>query len=118
MFVHDSVWDTSLEQLMESRPASGIPLPVQPQPAADLPYSEFTQRIENGRIEVFSEPAAPPLRQSFTSHEREEDLPVIQLRSPAGPAPRFDFSSAPIRLERTPAKMSVPDTHGPSLAGA
>jgi len=117
-FVHDFVRDSIREQLMKSRPASSIPLPVQAQPAADLPYSEFTQRIENGRIELFAEPAAPPMRQSFAGQERDEDLPIIELRSPPGPAPRFDFSSEPIRIERGPAKLAIPDTHGPILGGA
>ncbi len=48
--VHDLVRDTIREVLMAQRPASriSVPLPVAtPQPAADLPYSEFSQQIEN-----------------------------------------------------------------------
>ena len=55
-FVHDFVRDTIRERLIASRPASSIPLSQQPQPAADLPFSDFTQRIENQRFE----PMPPP----------------------------------------------------------
>src|SRR5215475_2690843 len=50
-FVHDFVRDTVRERLMESRPApsfSPVPLPARTppvQPAAQLPYSEFSQMI-------------------------------------------------------------------------
>ncbi len=50
-FVHDFVRDSIRERLIASRPASSIPLSQQPQPAADLPFSDFTQRIENQRFE-------------------------------------------------------------------
>src|SRR6266850_973305 len=48
-FVHDFVRDSIRNKLIASRPASSLPLPLQrdPQAAAALPYSEFTQRIEN-----------------------------------------------------------------------
>src|SRR6185295_3941392 len=42
---HDFVRDTIRDALMAQRPVSRIPSPAQP--AAVLPYSEFTQRIEN-----------------------------------------------------------------------
>ena len=49
-FVHDFVRDTIRDVLMESRPVSALRLPVSPQPAAELPFSEFTQsdRRHNG----------------------------------------------------------------------
>src|ERR1700729_1063979 len=50
-FVHDFVRDSIRERLIASRPASSIPAPQQPQAAADLPFSDFTQRIENQRLE-------------------------------------------------------------------
>ncbi len=50
-FVHDFVRDTIRERLIATRPASSIPVLQQPQPAADLPFSDFTQRIENQRFE-------------------------------------------------------------------
>ena len=96
-FVHDFVRDSIRERLIASRPASGIPISQQPQPAADLPFSDFTQRIENQRFE----PA--PGAENFP--ERMEDLPVFTLHKTAAPEPRFDFE--PMRA------AVVPDTHGP-----
>jgi DNA mismatch repair protein MutL len=103
-FVHDFVRDAIRERLIASRPASSIPVSQQPQPAADLPFSDFTQRIENQRFEPVpnSEIGVEGLP------ERLEDLPVFTLHSNAPPEPRFDFQAAePVRA------ASVPDTHGP-----
>src|SRR5580698_4222700 len=90
-FVHDFVRDSIRERLIASRPASSIPLSQQPQPAADLPFSDFTQRIENQRFE--------PMPGSEVETERLEDLPVFTLNA-APPTPRVS---------------TIPDTHG-SLA--
>ncbi len=97
-FVHDFVRDSIRERLIASRPASSIPVPTQPQPAADLPFSDFTQRIENQRFEPMPERAE-------VGPERMEDLPVFTLNTTAAPEPRFDFE--PVR------SATVPDTHGP-----
>src|SRR3984957_15082625 len=97
--VHDFVRDAIRERLIASRPASSIPIPTQPQAAADLPFSDFTQRIENQRFE--------PMPSSQTGPERMEDLPVFTLKAGTAPEPRFDFE--PVRT------ASVPDTHGPLL---
>jgi DNA mismatch repair protein MutL len=111
-FVHDFVRDTVRAQLMESRPApafSVTPQP-QPQPVAQVPYSEFSQMIEDER----AEPSALP--------------PSFALRAEAGPEPRLDFSEGPPidlsarpRIEIPPspqptvsagaARLRVPDTH-------
>jgi len=98
-FVHDFIRDTIRERLVTARPASSLPIPSQPraQPAAALPYSDFTQRIENQQFEPIPDPNIPP--------ERMQDLPVFHLKSTAAPAPRFDFEST--------APAPVPDTHGP-----
>jgi len=95
-FVHDFVRDAIRERLIAARPASSIPISQQPQPAAGLPFSDFTQRIENQRFESIplEEPAA----------ERIEDLPVFTLNRTAAPEPRFDFE--PLR------RALIPDTHG------
>src|SRR5262249_17420758 len=45
--VHDFVRDTVRGLLMAQRPASNIPAPTPPQPGAGLPFSEFSQRMEN-----------------------------------------------------------------------
>src|SRR5205814_4570783 len=50
-FVHDFVRDTIREALVASRPISSILVPAQPQGAATVPYSDFTERIENQRFE-------------------------------------------------------------------
>ena len=96
-FVHDFVRDSIRERLIATRPASSIPVSQQPQPAADLPFSDFTQRIENQRFESVPIEEAPS--------ERIEDLPVFTLNTTAAPEPRFDFESIRSKL--------VPDTHGP-----
>ncbi len=46
-FVHDFVRDAIREQLMESRPAPSFRASPPPQPAALLPYSEFSQAMDN-----------------------------------------------------------------------
>jgi DNA mismatch repair protein MutL len=96
-FVHDFVRDAIRERLIASRPASSIPVSQQPQPAADLPFSDFTQRIENQRFE--------PMPSAEVDVEHLEDLPVFTLNTTAAPEPRFDFAS----MRSAP----VPDTHGP-----
>src|SRR6204780_2086315 len=45
--VHDFVRDTIRARLMAERPASRIPMQSPPQAGAALPYSEFSQRVEN-----------------------------------------------------------------------
>jgi DNA mismatch repair protein MutL len=100
-FVHDFVRDAIREQLIASRPASSIPVLMQPQPAAGLPFSDFTQRIENERFETVPADDAGGLRPG----ENIEDLPVFTLNKTTAPEPRFDFE--PIR------SPVIPDTHGP-----
>jgi DNA mismatch repair protein MutL len=99
-FVHDFVRDSIRERLIATRPASSMPVPTRPQPAADLPYSDFTQRIENQQFESLLPP--PP-------EERPEDLPVFHLKNSGDPEPRFDFENA--------IAAKVPDTHGPLMPG-
>ncbi|MBZ5610825.1 MAG: DNA mismatch repair endonuclease MutL [Acidobacteriia bacterium] len=100
-FVHDFVRDSIRDRLIAARPASGIPVSTAPQPAAGLPFSDFTQRIENQQFEPMPDPDAVP--------ERIEDLPVFTLRNTASAEPRFDFSETANAL----ATAHIPDTHGP-----
>jgi len=100
--VHDFVRDTLRNVLMAQRPAASIPAPTPPQPAAELPYSEFSQRIEN---KSFPDPAV------FGAPVEPSALPEFTLRRPSPPIPRFDFSDAPV------AKTSVHETHGPLFDG-
>ena len=99
--VHDFVRDTIRGLLMAQRPASNIPAPTPPQPGAALPFSEFSQRMENLNF-----PSAPAAEGDSAS------LPEFALRRPPSPAPRFDFSDVPT------VKNGVPETHGPLFPDA
>jgi DNA mismatch repair protein MutL len=92
-WVHDFVRDSVRDQLMVSRPAPTFS--PNPQPAATLPYSDFSQMMQN-------DSAAP----EFVLH------PVPP------PTARFDFGDAPASQPPQTApiastlKLRVPDTHG------
>jgi len=104
--VHDFVRDSIRETLIAQRPASRIPLPSPPQPAASLPYSEFTQRMENMSFAAaMPEPSTAPDLAA---------LPEFTLRRPSSPAPRFDFSDVPASAPR----LAIPETHGPLFPDA
>ena len=100
-FVHDFIRDSIRQTLIASRPVSSIPVPAQPQAGAALPYSEFTDRIDNQRFE-----SVPDV---FERAARPEDLPVFTLKPGASPEPRFDFTEP----EVVRVSSTVPDTHGP-----
>jgi DNA mismatch repair protein MutL len=103
-FVHDFVRDCVREQLMESRPAPAFAVSPaamalgqpQVQQGARLPYSEFSQMIEN---ETAKEPSAMP-------------VPSFALREEPGPEPRFDFGPPVAEMPTGTPKLRVPDTHG------
>jgi len=97
-FVHDFVRDSIRERLIAVRPVSSIPISTAPQPAASLPFSDFTQRIENRQFERIPDLTGGP--------ERIENLPVFTLRTLPAPEPRFDFNE--------PVPGSIPETHGTS----
>lgn len=103
---HDFVRDTIRDALMAQRPVSRIPSPAQP--AAVLPYSEFTQRVQNMTFPALAE------------MENPSALPQFTLHRPPSPAPRFDFADAPPASESVPdgaPRLAVPDTHGPLFPG-
>jgi DNA mismatch repair protein MutL len=118
-FVHDFVRDTIREVLMTSRPAPTISVRSTPQPAAELPYSEFSQRIENGSFENGADVGV------HTAHSGAggDDLPVFRLKSPPPPPVSFDFGSSTAAVNtfagrhtqpaEAPAtfRLPVPDTH-------
>ncbi len=131
-FVHDFVRDVMREVLMERRPASSIPARYSPvaspgQRAAGLPYSEFTQQVQDG-------PWLPPLSQEPPTaaavpeaQENTDELPEFRLHHQPGPPPRFDFGAAlpdvagdaqppapgPFAVHASmPLRLGVPDTHG------
>jgi len=101
--VHDFVRDAIRERLMETRPAPSFP--PSPQPAATLPYSEFSQLLQQAEA---------------TGH----DAPVFALRPDFGPPPRLDFSDVlPPEPPLPPSppsalRLRVPDTHGAFPDGA
>jgi DNA mismatch repair protein MutL len=118
-FVHDFVRDTLRERLMESRPApSFTPGAAQhapsPQAGAALPYSEFSQMIEDQPLPEAS--AFEPLPAA------EPALPDFTLRLAAGPSPKLDFSAPPIEVAPGPppsGKLSRRlDAHGEFPASA
>ena len=99
--VHDFVRDAVRQALIESKPVSVVPLPAHAQPAAGMPYSEFTQRVED---QSWQPSAARPAT---------DTLPEFTLRGPQPPAARFDFSDPPVEGdEAPPLKAPIPETHG------
>ncbi len=104
--VHDFVRDSIREVLMAQRPVSRISAPAVPQPGVGLPYSEFSQRLENMSFDSVA-PVA----------EANGHVPEFVLRRTASPPPRFDFvepsGAGSIGFEEPVARSSIPDTHGP-----
>ncbi|MGP8245463.1 MAG: DNA mismatch repair endonuclease MutL [Bryobacteraceae bacterium] len=120
-FVHDFVRDTIRERLMENRPAPSFP--VSPhvsgagQPAAQLPYSEFSQMIadqappETLSVRTLSENAA-----EIAALDANGALPEFTLRAAPGPEMRLDFSAPPIEVTPGPPPsgklLRQADPHG------
>jgi DNA mismatch repair protein MutL len=119
--VHDFVRDTLREILIAGRPASRIPSLSPAQAAASLPYSEFTQQLQDMATRTpFTADAPGVLAETsfaapaFPNAETEPAaLPEFQLRRTASPEPRFDFSET---LSGPAPRLSIPDTHGPIFA--
>jgi len=107
-FVHDFARDAMRQALMESRPAPSVPTFAGPaplaQPGARLPYSEFTQQIENLRFDearpVWAEPAM-------------QIEPAFTLQPSKAADPRLDFGGAAIEVPPQPLRLPTPETHGP-----
>jgi DNA mismatch repair protein MutL len=103
-WVHDFVRDAVRQQLMVSRPAPSFTPGANPQAAGELPYSEFSQMLQNDTGGA-SLPAT---------------VPDYTLYPPAPPAGRFDFGNGAIPLNESqpqpqreePLRLPVPDTHG------
>ncbi len=144
-YVHDLVRDSLRETLIAARPAPSAPMPVSPlyaapgvhaQAVAEMPYSEFTQALEDMRFDEARNvlPGAPALspadfnRQTFPDAPGfipgPSSAPAFALRPAEGPAPRFDFQGAPLGFDDTPGattelapgmadpvRLKVPDTH-------
>jgi DNA mismatch repair protein MutL len=122
-FVHDFVRDTIRERLIESRPAPSFsPLPQSSnaaQPAARLPYSEFSQMMAD-------EPAPEGPAVTLEDPAPAAGVPAFTLRPTAAPAARLDFSAPAIELAGGPQAASAPagklprsrDAHGQFPADA
>jgi len=103
--VHDFVRDALREALIESKPVASIPLPAPrptPQPAAELPYSEFSQQLEQGL----------PGASEMPAERAGEALPEFTLRGTRPAEPRFDFGGGSIPLAEPVPGAPIPDTHG------
>ncbi|HEY7391366.1 MAG TPA: DNA mismatch repair endonuclease MutL [Bryobacteraceae bacterium] len=122
-FVHDFVRDTIRERLIESRPAPSFsPLPqssTAAQPAARLPYSEFSQMLA-------AEPALEVPAVTLEGPAQASAVPDFALRPTAPPAARLDFSAPAIEIPAGPEGASAPagkltrqrDSHGQFPADA
>lgn len=110
--VHDFVRDAIREILIESRPASSMPVPatspvtaLPPRPpvqrAAALPFSEFSAAMET--VVIGSESVMPD------AELVAEALPEVTVTAPARPA---SIPDAPIPAPAPAHARGVPDTHG------
>ena len=118
--LHDFVRDTLRSALTAQRPVASISAPGSvgsppaQQPGAELPFSEFTQRIEN-------QAAWDQVPSSVMSAMPEGTTgPEFTLHRPPSPPRRFDFTPAPPQADEPPTpfagqRMRVPDTHGSIL---
>ena len=121
--MHDFVRDTIRGVLIAQRPAARMPSPAQP--AIDMPYSEYSQRMQEIN---FSSDDAPT--GAFGAPVDPSAMPEFTLRREPSPPPRFNFtestahwgaasaSSAAVASPSLAApepgspRLAVPDTHG------
>jgi DNA mismatch repair protein MutL len=125
-FIHDFVRDTIRSRLIESRPAPAFPVipTVDPSAAtqlgAQIPYSEFSQMIENqppaDPLSPYMDLTAQPAPATPNLEPIDSAAPEFYLRAPHAPEPRLDFGngSIPLAVDTAPAttRLRVPDTHG------
>lgn len=110
-FVHDFVRDTLRDALVAARPVPSAPPPsspalAPPQPGARLPYSEFTQSIENFRFDELrpDEPRSVLPEQSLTPPLESEPQPGPHSAGLVAAG----LSGAP---EASALRLKTPDTH-------
>src|SRR5690349_6431763 len=117
-FIHDFVRDTIRERLMESRPAPTFSPTLHPasqpaaqpaaQPVVRLPYSEFSQMLEDEApvAAAMVEPAPAAVSAQFDAAGEPSmhgpAMPDFTLRPTMPPAPRLDFSAPPIEVTPGP----------------
>ena len=115
-FVHDFIRDTLRDRLIESRPAPAFTVSSAPQPAPALPFSEFSQMLEDQSRTAPDVADAP-----------DPAAPVFTLRPEPSPPRRLDFGTGAMAIGREhhvepepvhsaqpaqSAKQRIPDTHG------
>ena len=114
-FVHDFVRDAIRERLIETRPAPAFSPAANAQPGAHMPYSEFSQMLENeAEVGQASGPVQDGVGQASLP-VLDVPLPDFALRPAAGPAPRLDFGGPAIALADAPSsvvRLRMPETHG------
>jgi DNA mismatch repair protein MutL len=119
-FVHDFVQSAVRTKLMESKPVSSLPLPASAyspgtQPGAVMPFSEFTQRIESAAPDRYS-PVIPDSAYAPAASGVGTPIETAHL-------PRFEFVDTQaeitpqVPINAAPARLRMPDTHGPLPAG-
>jgi DNA mismatch repair protein MutL len=121
-FFHDFVRDAIRGRLIVSRPAPAFAVSPSAQPAAQMPYSEFSQMVENETLldappsePVPFAPEAEAADEAAGAAAIDPAAPEFHLHPPRAPEPRFDFSD-PIAVTPEPApsglRLRVPETHG------
>jgi DNA mismatch repair protein MutL len=111
--VHDFVRDSIRGALMAERPVSRVPAGTSPQPAAALPYSEFSQAMESLAA------AAPAAGEPYGAAAATAP-PEWSWRGPGSPAPRLQFTESVAAAAATSAplaRITAPDTHGALFPG-
>lgn len=130
--VHDFVRDAIRESLIESRPASSMPLPAsspviaprlpaQGQRGTALPFSEFSAVMDRVVIDsesAFPEPvssrAEPVSYGAMRDSVMPGELPELTISAPTRPA-IFSDTAVPVSTPAAvpaPVVRRVPDTHG------
>ncbi len=131
--VHDFVRDTIRDVLMQSRPASSIPLPPSPplrreqqplassnqspQHAPELPFSEFSGQVESGQVE-YGSLLSDADENGSTLLSEDDELPEVQILTPIAARVPVESSDERPGLVRDSGKVTnsaplrrVPDTH-------
>jgi DNA mismatch repair protein MutL len=116
--VHDFVRDALRHRLTESRPLASLPAPTafaMPQPALELPYSEFSQRVLENQFAAdrITEPSIAASEPTFSL--RPDSLPPMPQRFDFGVTPDTQRIAVPSELR---VRLPIPDTHGPLPPGA
>lgn len=132
-FVHDFIRDTIRERLIQSRPVSALPIPSafagtasrteqpmeraasSPQPGTALPYSEFSQTLENFAFDAALTAEGSGAEVDGKVQREPGMLPEFTLHQPASGSGHFQFTEAAAAPPPSAAPQGfrhIPDTHG------